>query len=173
MRHMLLLVLMMPLLISSALGQTSVTPESYPVKLSSIDTPFAVQAEFSGKFRMYPYGIALEFKKTFIKVSENCPYKGRRLLTTLKVSLATKTEKGWKPTGSAYSFPIQRVLKANDSLDLGELKFLIPLTEPLDLSNHWFVLQIDETVLDGSDLESAEGASFAHSDRKIFARLLN
>jgi len=90
----------------------------------------------------------------------------------LRVGLATRTEKGWEIVNSAPAIAIQRVVKANDSIDLGELKFLIPLTEHLELSDHWFVVQIDETSLDGDDLENADGVSFAHSDRKIFTRLL-
>jgi hypothetical protein len=153
------------------MAQTSVLSEGQSVEISSLNTPFAVQAQFSGKFRVYPSGIALEFDKSRIRVSEKCPYKGRRLLTTLKVSLATSTDKGWKLVSSAPPISIQRVLKANDSIDLGELKFLIPLTEHLELPGHWLVVQIDETSLDGDDLESADGVSFAHSDRKIFSRL--
>jgi len=161
---------MMSLLVTSAMAQDSVSPESQPLKISSLNTPFAVQSQFSGKFKVYPSAIALEFEKSLITVSEHCPYKGRRLLTTLKVSLATSTDKGWKLVGSAPTIPIQQVLKANDSIDLGELNVLIPLTEPLELSKYWLVLQIEETSLDG-DLESPTGVSFAHSDRQIFSRL--
>ncbi|HEY9503862.1 MAG TPA: hypothetical protein VIR01_19645 [Pyrinomonadaceae bacterium] len=172
MRHSLLPVLLMLLLAASTMAQTSVSSESQPVKISSLNTPFAVQAQFSGRFKVYSSGIALEFEKSRITISENCPYKGRRLITRLRVGLATRTEKGWKLVNSAPAIAIQRVLKANDSIDLGELKFLIPLTEHLELSDHWFVVQIDETSLDGDGLESADGVSFAHSDRKIFTRLL-
>jgi len=172
MRHMLLMILMMSLSAASTMAQDGFSKESQSVEISSLKTPFAVQAQFSGKFRVYPSGIALEFDKSLITVSENCPYKGRRLLTSLKVGLATKTDKGWKVVGSAPTIAIQRVLKANDSIDLGELKFLIPLTERLELSDHWLVLQIDETTLDG-EFDRAEGVSFAHSDRHIFSRVLN
>ena len=169
---MLLMILMMSLSAASTMAQDGFSKESQSVEISSLKTPFAVQAQFSGKFRVYPSGIALEFDKSLITVSENCPYKGRRLITTLRVGLATRTEKGWEIVNSAPAIAIQRVLKANDSIDLGELKFLIPLTEHLELSDHWFVVQIDETSLDGDDLENADGVSFAHSDRKIFTRLL-
>src|SRR5678815_2577442 len=172
MRHTLSLVLLMLLLAASTMAQSSISSESQSVEISSLNTPFAVQAQFSGKFRVYPSGIALEFEKSRISVSENCPYKGRRLITTLKVGLGTRTDKGWKLVNSTPAISIQRVLKANDSIDLGELKFLIPLTEHLELSDHWFVVQIDETSLDGDDLENADGVSFAHSGRKIFTRLL-
>ena len=173
MRHTLSLVLLMLLLAASTMAQSSISSESQSVEISSLNTPFAVQAQFSGKVRVYPSGIALEFEKSRISVSENCPYKGRRLITTLKVGLGTRTDKGWKLVNSTPAISIQRVLKANDSIDLGELKFLIPLTEHLELSDHWLVVQIDETSLDGDDLESVDGVSFAHSDRKIFTRLLN
>ncbi|HZJ45345.1 MAG TPA: hypothetical protein VFD63_16340 [Pyrinomonadaceae bacterium] len=51
MRHSLLLVLL--LLAASTMAQTSVSSESQAVKISSLNTPFAVQAQFSGKFRVY------------------------------------------------------------------------------------------------------------------------
>ena len=172
MRHMLLMILMMSLSAASTMAQDGFSKESQSVEISSLKTPFAVQAQFSGKFRVYSSRIALEFEKSRITISENCPYKGRRLITTLRVGLATRTEKGWEIVNSAPAIAIQRVVKANDSIDLGELKFLIPLTEHLELSDHWFVVQIDETSLDGDDLENADGVSFAHSDRKIFTRLL-
>lgn len=170
MKHTLLLVVMMSLLSASARAQNSGSAESHSLQISSLKTPFAVQTQFSGKFKVYPSAIALEFEKSLITISENCPYKGRRLLTTLKVSLATSSDKGWKLVGSAPTIPIQQVLKANDSIDLGELNLLIPLTERLELSKYWLVLQIDETTLDG-DLDSTDGVSFAHSDRTIFSQL--
>ena len=66
-------------------------------KISSLKTPFAMQADFEGEYVVFSDRIQVKLTKADIRVSENCPYKGRRLLSALRFGLATNTENNsWK-----------------------------------------------------------------------------
>jgi hypothetical protein len=146
-------------------------PRIYPFFISNVNTGFATQGDFEGEYQVYPDRVALHFTKAVITISENCPYKGRRLLTSLKFGFATPTEDNrWKPV-NLIGTPLYRIMVPRDTYDLGELYFSLPFDASMDLSSHWLVAQIGETSLDSTETPN-DGYSIARSRRDIFARPL-
>jgi len=159
---------------SATKAQAPALPESHPLRISSLDTPFAVQADFEGEYRVYPDRIELNFKKTEILVRDNCPYRGRRLLTGIRINLAEATETGWKLDIKGSTSGLEHEMGPGDKWNLGETTFQIPLPSAIELPLHWLVVQIEEVALDTSSIprdEPKEGYSFAHSPRNIFAQI--
>lgn len=146
--------------------------QSHPFKISSLNTPFAMQGEFEGEYRIYPDLIELRVTKANIRIGEHCPYKGRRLLSAVKFGLATSTEdKRWKIAHAAQEFFLEQVMSPGDSHSLSELYFYLPKDHSIDLSKHWLVVQMEDTVLDVPGEQRLKGHAFAHSCRDIFAKL--
>lgn len=149
-----------------------------PLHISSFNTPFAMQGDFEGEYRVYPGRIEVRLTKTDIRISEHCPYKGRRLLSAIALSLATSTDdtevNKWKIVYPGQSHPLNRVMSAGDTASLGELYFTIPFDKATDLSKYWMVIKMTDTSLDVSlDAPKEErmmGYAFAHSCRDIFSK---
>jgi hypothetical protein len=159
---------------SASNAQSPAQPESHPFSISSLNTPFAVQADFEGEYRVYPDRIELKLKKKEILVRDNCKYRGRRLLTGARISLAETTETSWKLDIQGSIAPLQHEMRPGDKWSLGETTFQIPLHSAIELPLHWLVLQIEEISLDAGDVpegESKTGYSFAHSPRDVFAQI--
>jgi hypothetical protein len=150
-------------------AQTAPGPEAIPFNISSLDTAFAMQGAFEGEYRIYPDRIELKVTKADIRVSEHCPYKGRRLLSAVKFALATTVEpKGWRIDHSGQDYFLEHVMLPGDQYSLGELYFYIPIDSSIDLSKHWLVVQMQDTALDVPDEKLVKGYAFAHSCRCIF-----
>ena len=153
-------------------AQDTSGPEARAFRVSPLDTPFAVQGDFEGDYRIYPNGIEVKITKAEIRVSEHCPYKGRRLLSSVKFGLATAIDdKGrWKIVTAAQELVVDRVVQPGDSFSLGELYFYIPTTDSIDLSKHWLAVQIGDNVMDVPSEKKRKGYAFAHSCRDLFTK---
>ena len=150
-------------------AQQSREPASHPFVITNVKTAFAIQGYFEGEYRVYEDQIALHVTKSFISLSDHCPYDGRRLITAVKFGLAESTAISWKPR-NLVGLPLSFVMVPKDRLDLGEMDVSIPREVSMDLTTRWLVVQIDETTLDGIWDELPQGVSFAHSRRDLFAR---
>src|SRR5687767_8844801 len=62
----------------STKAQDADVPEARPFNISSLNTPFAMQGDFKGEYRIYPDWIEVKVTKANIHISHHCPYKGRR-----------------------------------------------------------------------------------------------
>jgi hypothetical protein len=145
------------------------SPEAHPFSISSLNTAFATQGDFEGEFRIFPDRIELRVTKANIYLSEHCPYKGRRLLSGLKFGLVTSTDgKRWKEANSGQDLYLAQVMSPRDTYSLGELYVVIPIDNSIDLSKHWLVAQMEETVLDIPEERERKGYAFAHSCRGHF-----
>ena len=161
------------LLITSplAMAQVGSAPEAKPFTISSLNTPFAVQGDLAGEYRIYPDRIELKVTRAEISISEHCPYKGRRLLSGVKFGLAVKTDdKRWKIATAAPEYFLDQVMSPGDSHNLGELYFYIPRDDSVDLSKHWLVVQMSDTAIDVPEEKQRKGNAYAHSCRDIFTR---
>lgn len=146
-------------------------PEARPFSISSLNTAFAMQGEFEGEYRVFPDLIELRVTRADIRVSEHCPYKGRRLLAAINLALATGIEgKQWRLAGAGQEFYLGQVMRPGDSYSLGELYFYIPIDDSIDLSQHWLVMQMEDNVPDVAEEERLKGYAFAHSCRDVFTR---
>jgi hypothetical protein len=140
-------------------------------QISSLNTAFATQGDFEGEYRIHPDQIELKVTKADIRISEHCPYKGHRLLSAVKFILVTKTEEGRrKIVSTGQEFSLAQVMGPGDSYSLGEMYFKIPIQASIDLSQHWLLVQIDETTLDDPEEGPTKGFAYAQSCKDIFSR---
>ena len=150
-------------------AQESVAPEAVPFHFSSFDTGFAMQGDFEGEYRVYPHSIEVSLSKAVIRISEHCPYKGRREFAALSFRLATTTPDGkWDMDFESQKFFVSRIMTPGDEYTLGPVHFSIPKEETTDLSKHWFVVQMDDNALDLPSGGQSAGFAFAHSCKDIF-----
>ena len=171
MRKRFLPLLVLLILSSSMKGQGASGSDARPFSISSLNTAFAMQGDFDGEYRIYPDRIELKLTKANISISEHCPYKGRRLLSAVKISLATVTEAGrWKIAHGSQEFLLEQVMSPGDMHSLGELYFTIPRDASVDLSKHWLVVRMEDIVLDVPEEQRRKGYAFAHSPRDIFTQ---
>lgn len=163
------LVLVTLLTFALARAQDADVPETHPFAISSLNTPFAMQGEFEGEYRIYPDRLELKITKADIRISEHCPYKGRSLLSAVKFGLATSIDdKRWKIAIAGQELLLEQVMRPGDLHSLGELYFYIPIDDSIDLSKHWLVVQMTDTVLDVE--KPQKGYAYAHSCNDIFTR---
>lgn len=146
-------------------------PGAHRFRFSSYNTPFGVQGDFEGEYRLYPGWVEVVIERANVRVSEHCPYQGRRLLSTLRFGLAARAgERGWKIAREGQEFALQQVLRPGDETPLGELYFHIRVDDSVDLSQHWLVAQIEDVALDLRPTDPDRlGYAFAHSPRDLFA----
>ena len=159
------------LLITCALAQAqdAGVSEATPFSISSLNSPFAVQGDFKGEYRIFPDRIELRITTADIRIGEHCPYKGRRLLTVMKFGLATNNGgTRWKVARVGQGFPLEYVMGPGDMRSLGEIYFSIPIDDSVDVSKHWVVVQVEEIALDVPEEKLQKGYAFAHSCRDIF-----
>ena len=159
------------LLLSPVVGQAqdSIAPEAVAFHISSFDTGFAMQGDLEGEYRVYPHSIEISLSKAVIRISEHCPYKGRREFAALSFRLATATPDGkWDMDFESQKFFVNRIMMPGDEYPLGPVHFSIPKEETTDLSKHWLVVQMDDLALDHPKGEPVEGFAFAQSCKDIF-----
>ena len=142
-----------------------------PFTISSLGTPFAVQVKLEGTYTVNETYVEVDVERAFIYVSEHCPYKGRRVVNTLAIGLATKTPSGrWEIENRSLPSYVERVMVPREEYSLAGLHFQIPRSAGADLSARWLVVETEELALDVPDNERDEkGYAFAHSRRDIFA----
>lgn len=151
-------------------AQATGEPEAVPLRISSLDSPFAMQGDFEGEFRVHDEGIEVRLARGLVRVSDHCPYKGRRVFGAIRFALATAREKGWKMASASPKFWVERVMLPNDEYQLGPISFWIPKEAGADLSKHWLVVQLDDIALDIPPTEQRDGYALAKSERDIFVR---
>jgi hypothetical protein len=162
-----MLLLLCPLV---ARAQNSTEPQAIPFHISSYETPFAMQGDFEGEYRVYPKSIEVSLNKAVIRISEHCPYKGRREFAALGMILASdgpdgKVDKRFK----SQKLVVGRIMLPGDEYSLGSIHFSIPKEEMTDLSKHWFAIYMDDLVLDHpSKRNPVQGFSLALSLKDIF-----
>lgn len=145
--------------------------QQVPFTISSLGTPFAVQVRIEGTYTVNESSVELDVARAFIYLSEHCPYKGRRLVSTLTVGLATKNPSGrWEIENRSLPSYVEHVMSPRDEYKLADLHFQIPRNAGADLSERWLVVETEELALDLPDNDRDEkGYAFAHSRRDLFA----
>jgi hypothetical protein len=150
-------------------AQTQAEEAAIPFRISSFDTPFAMQGEFEGEYRILPDSIEILIKKAVVRVGTHCPYKGRRRLGAITFGLAMATgEKSWKRSTVSPPYIVERVLTPGDQIEFGAIYFSIPRYADLDLQKQWLLVQMSDLVMDMPDGKPMEAYAFAHSCRDIF-----
>jgi tetratricopeptide (TPR) repeat protein len=64
--------------------------QAVPFYVSSMDSPFSLVGVFEGNYRVHPNFIEVTVTKANISLRNNCPYKGRRNLSSIQVGLGLK-----------------------------------------------------------------------------------
>lgn len=172
-RHFVLPAILLTLCITTVRAQNA--QEEVPsasFQISSIKSPFALAGTFEGEYRIKPDSIEITISNAAITLRDNCPYKGRRQLAFINVSLATATPSGsWTVISHARAIPLGETMKPGDEYQADKLRFSIPKGSEVDLSNCWLVIEMGELTLD-SNKENKVGYAFARSDRNIFSPLV-
>ena len=146
--------------------------ETVPFHISSLDTAFAMQGEFEGEYTVYPKAVRVRLTKALVRIGTHCPYKGPREFHALQFALATYSEEGrWKSVYKSRKYTVRRVMSPGDEYTFEGVEFVIPKPAAADLTKHWFVVQMDDLIVDGP-LEdgTVEGFAFAHSRQDIFVK---
>jgi hypothetical protein len=110
-------------------------------------------------------------ERILIRVSEHCPYQGRRFINTLLFGLGTTGKRGgWEMENRSLPVFVEQVMAPRDEHRLAGLRFRIPRNEGADLSKRWLVVETEETSIDVPDGDPDKtGYAFAHSCRTLFA----
>ena len=169
MRHMFTLVFIFLLLGTSAVSAQSVAePESKPFHISSRGSPFGLQAEFEGTYRIYDTSIEVRVSKATFYVSEHCPYQGRRRINYIKFALWNEGPPK-KVENSAAPVYLSVLMSPREEYTVTDLFFSLPKERMLDLEKRWFVVVMQEDAIDLPPRDDEKiGYAYAHSCRDIF-----
>ncbi len=130
-----------------------------------------MQADFEGEYRVYPDRIEVKVTKAVIRIRDDSPYKGRSILSSVRLGLAAEVGgKRWAPVSMGPEVSPGRTMRPGDVYDLGELHIDITTGASVDLSKHWLVARMEEVILDAQGEEGQRAYSFAHSPKNIFAQ---
>jgi|ERR1043165_643220 hypothetical protein len=144
----------------------------HPLRISSMGSPFGLQGEFTGYYKIEDDAIRIFFSETDLYDSVHCPYKGRRAVLRIQLGLATETpETGkWHIETKSEPLALGIIMSPGDRKEFEGLDFRIPIKPNTDLSNSWIVIDIQDEALDPipGHNEPSYGSSFAHSCRNIF-----
>lgn len=137
--------------------------------ISSLNTPFAMQGDFEGEFRVLPDSIQINLNKTDIYLSDHCQYKGGRLLSHIRFGLVTKVENDkWRVTVKSEMLPLNKIMYPLDEYSVGTAYFSIPIDKTIDLPSSWLVIEMGDNPLELINGKKIEGFAFAKSRRDIF-----
>ncbi|MBD0326766.1 MAG: hypothetical protein ICV68_10055 [Pyrinomonadaceae bacterium] len=152
-------------------AQDATAPQAVPFHITSYNTPFAMQGDFEGEYRVYPRSIEVSLTKAVIRISEHCPYKGRREFSAFGIILASEGPNGkWDKRFKSQKYTVGRIMFPGDEYSLGAVHFSIPKEETTDLTKHFFVIYMDDLVLDHPKGKPMQGFSLAVSCKDIFTQ---
>lgn len=167
-RRFTLLAAILTLCVSAAQAQSADENRAASFSISSLKSPFAFAGTFEGEYQIRPESIEVTISRASIQLRDNCPYRGRRQLAFINVSLASSSPSGkWKVIGHARAIPVGETMQPGDEYLADRLRFSIPKDSSLDLSSCWLVIEMGEISLDSND-EDRVGYAFAQSDHDIF-----
>ena len=157
---------------ASSSAQTVTGSDAVPFHISSLDTAFAMQGDFEGEYRVYPEAIKVRLTKALVRIGTHCPYKGQREFQAIRFALATTRPDGkWEMAFKSQKFHVGRIMLPGDEYPLDAIEFTIPKEATTDLSKHWFVVQMDDLIIDHpTKNEPAQGYAFADSCHDIFVK---
>lgn len=146
--------------------------EAIPFHISSLDTAFAMQGEFEGEYTVHPKSIRIRLTKALVRIGRHCPYKGPREFHAVQFGLATLNEEGrWKSVFKSRKYTVRRIMMPGDEYEFYGVEFVIPKRAATDLTRHWFVVQMDDLIVEGPTEDgTVEGFAFANSRRDIFVK---
>lgn len=171
-RYILLVAVILALSATAARAQAAkdATPASFSI--SSLKTSFALAGNFEGEYKLKDDAVEITLSNAEILLRDNCPYRGRRLLSFINVALATTNAAGRQTVlGHARAIPVGETMKPGDRYVATKLRFSIPRDSNTDLTKCWLIVEMGEISLDSQD-EDKVGYAFAQSERDIFAGLL-
>lgn len=155
-----------------ALAHNASKPVAMPFHFTSYDTPFAMQGEFKGEYRVFSNSVEVRLTKAVVRIVEHCPYKGLRQFAGLRFILASEKPDGkWDPTFKSPKLFVNWVMKPGDVYVFeGDIYLNIPKEATTDLTKFWFVAQMDDLILDYTKGEPRPGYALAMSCKDVFSR---
>ena len=161
--------ILLPLSVRAGMYQKT---ESIPFHISSIGTPFAMQTDVEGEFKVNADSVEVTITKSLVRISDHCPYKGERRLGFIRAGLARLINgEQWNIITRSKEFAIEKVMLPNDEFAPGPIELTIPVEEGMDLSQYWIVVELDDNIWDVAKQKWKNGRAYAHSRRDIFRKL--
>ena len=141
-----------------------------PFHFSSRQSGFGVQGDFEGTYLIRDYAIEVNVTKATIYVSEHCPYQGRRSINWLKFGLVKDlgSEGRWKIETFAPPVALTLIMSPKEEYSFYNLYFVVPKERDADLTQRWFVAEIQTDAVDLPIENKTKGYVYAHSRRDIF-----
>ena len=141
-----------------------------PLYISSIASGFSVEGQFDGTYQVHPDFIELNFKAAEIRLAGSPADQHSKRVTAVKIGLAHRAHgEGWDTLNNIEIAAPKQVLQVGQSIRFTPAPVRIPIGASLDLSDRWFVVEIQIVDAKLPNVSSNVRACFAHSDRDIFA----
>jgi hypothetical protein len=158
--------------VPDALAHNASKPVAIPFHFTSYDTPFAMQGEFEGEYRVFTTSVEVRLTKAVVRIATHCPYKGQRQFAALRFILASDKPNGkWDATFKSPKLMVGWVMKPGDEYVFrGDIYLNIPKETTTDLSKFWLVAQMDDFILDTKGGEPQAGYALAMSCKDVFSR---
>jgi hypothetical protein len=146
--------------------------ESVPFKITTTaKSGFAVIGQFEGTYQVHPEFIDVTFTNASIQLIGSPSNQRVRLVTDIKFGLAQGLEGAkWEPLMMLPLATPDKVMHVGETLSLNTRAVRIPISEGLDLSKRWFLVEITNTFVDQGKPDATKfGYCYAHSSRNVFA----
>jgi hypothetical protein len=155
-----LVLLFMILMLSPVSAQTD--SGAIPFCFTSRGTPFGVQGDFQGDYRIEGDSIHINLTKATIVMSEHCPYQGRNLINSINFGLRVKTgERTWKIETRGQPVNASVILMPKVEYVIENVTFRIPLNPEADLNQRWLMVEIQTDAVDHPQSRPGSGYVFA------------
>jgi hypothetical protein len=167
-----LLVVFATLVAAAPRYSRNVPPGPHPLHITSNSaTGFAVIGDFDGTYEVQRDAILVNFKQANIRLIGTPSNQRPRVVTDIRIALARNTTGGkWEPLDYEPLAAADKVVQVGQLLALNARSIRIPISESVDLSQRWFVIEITNTLLDPANPNATKtGTCYAHSARNVFA----
>jgi len=130
------------------------------------DSMWAVEASANGRFTVDGERVSVLFKSiTLSRHRREGVYNGDVFVEGVQVGLATDGPGGWEVKRWGGMLHVNKPIGVDQMMSFSDFSAAIAVDGIEDLSNYWFVLKVETTIL-----EEQHGTTYSHSTNGLFAR---
>jgi len=138
-----------------------------PLRISSLDTSFALGAEIRGRYKVTER--AVEIYVLSARLRYQLPLRRRKIIDDVSFFLTGESELSFKSHERSGKLSLEYPVNPGDQLFIFCQRFSIPISESTDLGERWLTFHIRSRTLDSpARSPKVVGHSYAHSDKGIF-----
>ncbi len=132
---------------------------------------FATEGRFAGTYRVFPGYIEVNFEVASILVVGVPDHRQGRVISDIRIGLAHYIAgQQWDKSNLVTLATPDKVMHAGESIQLRPGTIRIPISDTLDLSKQWFLVEITNVHPNAAKADGmSSGTCFAHSKTNIFA----